>query len=81
VGNVGQPSGDAIYIGRAALPKLIAFDHPIGQFLFTDTERKLCQSLNRALCAHEQFFLILHAIPVAIRYVARASHTIPSRCS
>jgi hypothetical protein len=38
VGNVGQPFGDASYIGRAALAKLIAFDHPIGQFLLTDTE-------------------------------------------
>jgi hypothetical protein len=73
VGNVGQPFGDASYIGRAALAKLIAFDHPIGQFLVADMERKLCQSLNRALGAHEQFFLVLHAIPIAIRYVARAS--------
>ena len=73
VGNVGQPSGDASYIGSAALAELIAVDRPIGQILLTDTERKLCQPLNRALGAHEQFFLVLHAIPIAIRYVARAS--------
>ena len=80
MGNVGQPFGDASYIGRTALAKLIAFEHPVSHILVADTERKLCQPLNRALGAHEQFFLILHAIPVAIRYVARASHTIPSRC-
>jgi hypothetical protein len=60
VDNVGQPSGDASYIGRVALAKLIAFDHPIGQFLVADMVRKLCQSLDRSFCAHEQFYLILH---------------------
>jgi hypothetical protein len=60
VGNVGQPFGDASYIGSAALAKLIAFDHPIGQFLLTDTERKLCQSLDRSFRAHEQFVLVMH---------------------
>jgi hypothetical protein len=53
VGNVGEPSGDPSYVSRAAFAELIAVDHPIGQILVADMERKLCQSLDRALCGHE----------------------------